>query len=89
MTACTILAATAGILDSTRVDLARDALAEIRAISLLLRRVLATEPEELTAELLARGMLRRVGELADAAATALDPVGDPADDIAAVVTAAA
>jgi hypothetical protein len=83
-----ILAGTAGTqtLDPRRVDLARDALNEVRALSIVLRDVLARERDEATIEALGRGMLARVQALADAAADALDPAGEPVDDIAALVT---
>lgn len=83
-----ILATTAGTLsmDTRRVDLARDALNEVRALSIVLRDVLASQRDELTIEALGRGMLARVQALADAAADALDPAGEPVDGIAALVT---
>jgi hypothetical protein len=72
--------------NAQRVDLARDALNEVRALSILLRDVLARERDELTVEVLGRGVLARVQALADAATDSLDPNGQPTDDIAAMVT---
>ena len=87
-TADATLAGDAGTVSLTaqRIDLARDALNEVRAISILLRDVLSRDRDELTIEALGRGMLARVQDLADAAADALDPSGQPADEIAALVT---
>lgn len=83
-----ILAGTAGAmsLDPRRVELALDALDEVRALSIVLRNVLASESDEATIEALGRGMLARVQVLADAAADALDPAGEPVDAIAQLVT---
>lgn len=83
-----ILAGTAGALslDPRRVDLARDALNEVRALSIVLRDVLARERDEVTIEALGRGMLARVQALADAAVDALDPAGESVNAIAQLVT---